>query len=237
MPEPVVEQAAQQPEPEQGKVRDAAVEEREVIRVSRDRLERLLNLVGELVIGRGRLEQRLSVLEQLSQQVLACKVRLTDSVRSFEEKHTFTLPTSAGGTADEQGRRSAAAFQGLSDFGSLEFDKYDDFNILARRISEVTADISESMTQLSGSIRRSHEDMSQLQQLTLGMRDEIARARMVPIGTPFTRFRRATREMARATGKEVPGHLRRTHGSGHRRRRASRRSVGPSGSQCRLPWD
>ena len=59
------------------------------------------------------------------------------------------------------------------------------------------------MTQLSGSIRRSHEDMSQLQQLTLGMRDEIARARMVPIGTPFTRFRRATREMARATGKEV----------------------------------
>ncbi|MDH4186594.1 MAG: hybrid sensor histidine kinase/response regulator, partial [Nitrospira sp.] len=65
------------------------------------------------------------------------------------------------------------------------------------------ADISESMTQLSGSIRRSHDDMSHLAQLTLGMRDEIARARMVPVGTPFTRFRRATREMARATGKEV----------------------------------
>ena len=92
---------------------------------------------------------------------------------------------------------------GLSDFGSLEFDKYDDFNILARRISEVTADITESMSQLSGSIRRSHDDMSQLQQLTLGMRDEIARARMVPIGTPFTRFRRAIREIARASGKEV----------------------------------
>ena len=59
------------------------------------------------------------------------------------------------------------------------------------------------MTQLSGSIRRSHDDMSHLAQLTLGMRDEIARARMVPIGTPFTRFHRATREMARATGKEV----------------------------------
>src|SRR5215467_7311831 len=200
---PVIETKDQQ-EPEQAKAKDAGTEEREVIRVSRDRLERLLNLVGELVIGRGRLEQRLSVLEQLSQQVLACKVRLMDSVRSFEEKHTFTLPTSAGGTADHAKTGSAAAaFQGLSDFGSLEFDKYDDFNILARRISEVTADISESMTQLSSSIRRSHEDMSQLQQLTLGMRDEIARARMVPSGTPFTRFRRATREMARATGKEV----------------------------------
>jgi chemosensory pili system protein ChpA (sensor histidine kinase/response regulator) len=174
-------------------------EDREVIRVSRDRLERLLNLVGELVIGRGRLEQRLHMLEQLSQQVLAYKGRLVESVHSFAEEHTFTLPTASPGpaTAPAQGVTS------LSDFGSLEFDKYDDFNILARRINEVTADISESMTQLSGSIRRSHEDMSHLAQLTLGMRDEIARARMVPVGTPFTRFRRATREMARATGKVV----------------------------------
>ena len=176
-----------------------SAEDREVIRVSRDRLERLLNLVGELVIGRGRLEQRLRVLEQLSQQVLACKSRLVDAVQSFEEKHTFTFPA-APATSTEA---STAGAIGLSDFGSLEFDKYDDFNILARRISEVTADITESMSQLSGSIRRSHDDMSQLQQLTLGMRDEIARARMVPIGTPFTRFRRAIREIARASGKEV----------------------------------
>jgi chemosensory pili system protein ChpA (sensor histidine kinase/response regulator) len=184
----------------EGKTADGkAAEDHEFIRVSRDRLERLLNLVGELVIGRGRLEQRLHILEQLSQQVLACKGRLVESVHSFEEKHTFTVPTASSDPATAQ----AQGFTGHSDFGSLELDKYDDFNILARRISEVTADISESMTQLSGSIRRSHEDMSHLAQLTLGMRDEIARARMVPIGTPFTRFRRATREMARATGKEV----------------------------------
>lgn len=174
-------------------------EEREVIRVSRDRLERLLNLVGELVIDRGRLEQRLRSLDQLATQVLANKNRLTDAVRTFEGKHTFSFqpsPTSPGESTPQ-------AFPGVSDFGSLEFDKYDDFNILARRISEVTADITESMSQLTGSIHRAQDDIGSLQQLTLGMRDEIARARMVPIGTPFTRFRRAAREMARATGKEV----------------------------------
>jgi chemosensory pili system protein ChpA (sensor histidine kinase/response regulator) len=176
-----------------------AAEDREVIRVSRDRLERLLNLVGELVIGRGRLEQRLHTLEQLSQQVVVYKGRLLESVHTFAEKHTFTLPTASSVPSTTQAQGAA----GLTDFGSLEFDKYDDFNILARRIGEVTADISESMTQLSGSIHRSHDDMRHLAQLTLGMRDEIARARMVPIGTPFTRFHRATREMARATGKEV----------------------------------
>lgn len=208
---PALNEMQEQPESEQGKGAEAKTkevggEEKEVIRVSRERLERLLNLVGELVISRGRLEQRLRVLEQLSQQVLSYKGRLVDSVRSFEEKHAFTLPTTGVAPVEAVKPTSDQAipvFSGLSDFGSLEFDKYDDFNILARRISEVTADISESMTQLSNSIRRSHEDMSQLQQLTLGMRDEIARARMVPVGTPFTRFRRATREMARATGKEV----------------------------------
>ncbi len=168
-----------------------------VIRVSRERLERLLNLVGELVISRGRLEQRIRGLEQLSQQVLACKQRMLDCVRTFEEKHAFTLPeVAAEGAATPSPPITAA-------FGHLEFDRYDDVNILARRLAEVSADVAESMAQLNVSIRKAREDMGQLHHLSLGMRDEIARARMVPIGTPFTRFRRAVREMARATGKEV----------------------------------
>ncbi len=169
----------------------------DVIRVNRERLEKLLNLVGELVIGRGRLEQRLVALEHLANQVQTFKGKMLDTVRGFEEKHSFTLPTQ---TAFQH---TGPVIPGLQDFGALEFDKYDDFNILARRISEVTADVTESMSQLSASIRNAREDMSQLHHLTLGMRDEIARARMVAIGTPFTRFRRAVREMARATGKEV----------------------------------
>jgi chemosensory pili system protein ChpA (sensor histidine kinase/response regulator) len=189
---PVGSESSQFGEPKTG-------EEREVIRVSRERLEHLLNLVGELVIDRGRLEQRLRTLDQLASQVVANKSRLIDAVRTFEDKHTFSFQPSPT-TSGEELPQSLA---GISDFGSLEFDKYDDFNILARRISEVTADITESMSQLTGSIHRAQDDMGRLQQLTLGMRDEIARARMVPIGTPFTRFRRAAREMARATGKEV----------------------------------
>lgn len=182
-----------------GNSNERSREEREVIRVSNVRLERLMNLVGELVIGRGRLEQRLRVLEQLSRQVLACKSRLVDSVQSFADKHTFSYQDTSSASV-------APANHGLpvfGDFGNLELDKYDDFNILARRIGEITADISESMSQLDGNIQKAHDEMSQLQQVTLLMRDEIVHARMVPIGTPFTRFRRAVRELARASNKEV----------------------------------
>lgn len=180
------------------------MDESAVIRVSRDRLERLLNLVGELVISRGRLEQRLMALEQLSNQLLMFKGRMLESVRTFEEKHAFTLPSSSPSqTMTSQGLPSPAQLQNLADFGVLEFDRYDDFNILARRLTEVSADVGESMAQLNASIRKAREDMGQLQHLSLGMRDEIARARMVPIGTPFVRFRRSVREMAKLTGKQV----------------------------------
>jgi chemosensory pili system protein ChpA (sensor histidine kinase/response regulator) len=187
--------------------REKEKDESAVIRVSRDRLERLMNLVGELVTSRGRLEQRLVTLEHLSQQVLACRTRMHDTVRTFEERHAFTIPTPSFGTSSStgsgEGPSAFAMFPGLEDLGSLEFDKYDDFNILARRIAEVSADVSEAMNQLNTSIRKARDDMSQLQQLTTGMRDEIARARMVPVGTPFTRFRRAIREISKASGKDV----------------------------------
>lgn len=77
-------------------------DEREVIRVSSARLEKLMNLIGELMVGRGRLEQRLYALEQLSDQAMACKTRLADSVRTFADKHlhafrSASLPQQAGG--------------------------------------------------------------------------------------------------------------------------------------------
>ena len=173
--------------------------QKEVIRVARDRIEALLNRVGELIICRGRLEQRLKDLEQFSHQLKVSEGRMVDAVRTFDEKHAFTLPDTSL-TRDEP---SDSTIESLGDFGALEFDKYDDFNILARRMTELAADVGESMTQLNGSIRKAREDMGQLQRLTLSMREEITGARMVPIGGPFNRFRRAAREMARACDKEV----------------------------------
>lgn len=169
----------------------------EVIRLRRNRLERLLNLVDELVIGRSRLEKRLLSLEQLSRQVVTYEGKMLGSVRAFEEKHAFSPPEPLIGNLE----MATSSF--LSDFGALEFDKYDDFNILARSMAEVSADIAESMAQLSTMIRSSREDMNRLQQLTLSLRDEIAQARMVPLNALFTRFQKAVREMGRTAGKTV----------------------------------
>src|SRR5207245_3163410 len=159
---------------------------------------RLLNVGGELVIGGGCLEQRLTVLEQVARQVQTYKNRMLETVRAFEQKHAFTLPAATG-----TGEGSQSPLGLSANFGALEFDKYDDFNILARRMTEVSADVSEVMAQLSTSIHKAREDMGLIQQLTTDLRAEMARTRMVPIGSLLRRFQKAVRDMARTVGKDV----------------------------------
>ncbi|MBH0186317.1 MAG: hybrid sensor histidine kinase/response regulator [Nitrospira sp.] len=168
-------------------------DERGVIRISCTRLEKLMNLAGELMVGRGRLEQRLYALERMSDQALASKTRLVDAIQTFADTHMCAFPSAC--LPQEAG--------GLGECSSQEGDTDNNLDSFARHISEVSADIAESMEQLKKSIYRTHDDMSQLQQLTKDMLNEVSRARMVPIGTPFIRFRRAVRDSARAAHKEA----------------------------------
>ena len=88
-------------------------------------------------------------------------------------------------------------------FAELEFDRYDDFNIFARGVAEISADVSEIQAQLAGLIRGISEDTAQVHRLTGSLRAEVTRARMVPIGRLFWRFTRPAREAAREAGKQV----------------------------------
>ena len=176
-------------------------EGRPSIRVNLERLDSLMNLVGELVIARSRLDQRVAQIERVSELLAFSRGRMTQAVRDFEEKHRYTqlappAPIPGGETADE-GRRApgegGVAEPPLSKlFAELEFDRYDDFNMFARNVDEISADVSEIQAQLTGLIRGVGEDTSHVQRLTQSLRAEVTRARMVPIGRLFARFTRPT---------------------------------------------
>lgn len=172
------------------------------IRVSLDRLDALMNLVGELMIARSRLDRRLMQLDRVGELLLFSRSRMAQAVRDFEGKHHYPqLPGMRGrGGAGEPGG-------GMRDmahlFAELEFDRYDDFNILARSVAEMAADIAEVQAQHAGLLRAVRDDVGQIQRLTAALRKEVTRARMVPIGRLFPRFTRQVREVARAVGKVV----------------------------------
>ncbi|HEX7788760.1 MAG TPA: Hpt domain-containing protein, partial [Methylomirabilota bacterium] len=182
-------------------VRAASTPSGPSIRVPIERLDTLLNLVGELMIARSRLDRRLSQLDQVSELLLASRTRLGQIGRDFEfRRHLSPLP----GRTPTSGRDRDGDLRDLSElFAELEFDHYDDVNVLARSVTETSADVAEVQSQHVALLRSIREDSAHVQRLTAALRKEITRARMVPIGRLFTRVAQQVREVARAADKTV----------------------------------
>ena len=183
------------------------------VRISLERLDRMMNAVGELVINRTRMLGRLSELAKLVEVLTFSKGRLGGKISDFQEKHEFSrLQTSfVPGSHPPQmdtfrpnfGSMSALTSDGLLEFSELEMDRYDDFNILSRSLTEISADVTEVLTQLEGFMGRVDSDIDEFTKLAHHLQDEITAARMVPIGNLYTRLSRTARDASNATGKPV----------------------------------
>jgi chemosensory pili system protein ChpA (sensor histidine kinase/response regulator) len=183
------------------------------VRISLERLDRMMNAVGELVINRTRMLGRLSELAKLVEVLNFSKGRLAGKVSEFQEKHEFnriraTLVPGSQPLQMDTFRRNftnppAMTSDDLLEFSDLEMDRYDDFNILARSLTEISADVTEVLTQLEGFMSRVDADIDEFTKLAHHLQDEITAARMVPIGNLYARLSRTVRDAAKATGKLV----------------------------------
>ncbi len=182
------------------------------VRIALARLDRMMNTVGELVINRTRMVGRVAELEKLVDTLSFSKERLQGKVNEFQEKYEFNrisnnraMPASLKNEPTPQMLTSAAAGDTSfwSEFSELEMDRYDDFNILSRSMAEISADVNEVLSQLEGFIGRVEGDIDEFTKLAHHLQDEITAARMVPIGTLYSRLSRAVRDAANSTGKHV----------------------------------
>jgi len=183
------------------------------VRISLERLDRMMNAVGELVINRTRMVGRLAELAKLVEVLTFSKGRLSGKISDFQEKHEFNrlsgslVPGSHAPQMDTTRPKfpalPAMTSNDLLDFSELEMDRYDDFNILSRSLTEISADVTEVLTQLEGFMGRVDTDIDEFTKLAHHLQDEITAARMVPIGNLYTRLSRTVRDAAKATGKPV----------------------------------
>jgi chemosensory pili system protein ChpA (sensor histidine kinase/response regulator) len=183
------------------------------VRISLDRLDRMMNAVGELVVNRTRMLGRLSELSQLVEVLTFSKHRLVNKISEFQEKHEFNRLGSGLNLGTRQhptvrfGRHPqallASASNDLPEFSDLEMDRYDDFNILSRSLTEISADVTEVLAQLQGFMGRVNSDIDEFTKLAHHLQDEITAARMVPIGNLYTRLSRTARDAAKAVNKPI----------------------------------
>src|SRR5574341_876976 len=171
---------------------DAPEVEKQFIRVNVERLDNLMNLVGEMVVNRNRLARQVDLIKSLREELAFSQGRLLHEVKNFEEKYEYTLNYGAP-------EQAAVAH----DFFELEFDRYDDFNLLSRKLTEITNDTNEIMTELAGFFDAFELDTARISTITTNLQDEITLARMVEVDRLFQLFLRPVRDLSMAENKQV----------------------------------
>lgn len=170
-----------------------------IVRVQAARLDALMNQVGQLVVSRTRMDRKLQAFAELRDKLYYCRTRLAEIIQGFQEHYEFnTGDRPVAGNPLSGNRSSEDDF-----FTDLEFDKYDDFNILARSVIELATDTGEIADQLGGFIDGFSEESRQFSKITSGLQRQITRLRLVPLDTAFRRLLRPVRDAARQAGKLV----------------------------------
>lgn len=170
--------------------------EKQFIRVNIDRLDNLMNLVGEMVVNRNRLARQVDLIKSLREELAFSQNRLLHEIKKFEEKYEYTLTVDASPQKQE-------VIEQPKDFLELEFDRYDDFNLLSRKLTEITNDTNEIMTELAGFFDSFELDTARISTITTNLQDEITMARMVEIDKLYQMFQRPVRDIAQEENKEV----------------------------------
>ena len=181
------------------------------IRVGLDKLDTLMNLAGETVAQRSRLGRQLAQLSEVRKLLELSQGRMTRTINDFEEQ--YLNPRLAAQSAEKlrqqggqkqggqesraQAPKTNAPVQEM--FDELEFDTYNDLNILARSIGEMSNDLDEIQGQLGNLVQGFEDETENLQKISRALRSEVSRARMVPVGQLFSRLSRLVQSSADKT--------------------------------------
>ncbi len=164
--------------------RPAAAKASETIRVDLERLDQLMNLGGELVIHKARFAQIHSRLDPVFSGP-----NLRYLVDDLSEK-VSRLGDEAARLA--HGPKGARDVSGIAD---IALHLSHDFQNLR--------DVMLGVHDARGAMNDFGEALHSLDRVSEGIQKRIMETRMVSIGPLFQRFRRAVRDMAKSTGKEV----------------------------------
>jgi chemosensory pili system protein ChpA (sensor histidine kinase/response regulator) len=184
------------------------------LRVPIERLDDLVKLIGELVISRSEFEQRLGMMNkqleelQLStsrMQRLATQLETGYEAKALGGNRFNALPDRLGipHVGADEPRRFDLLNSQTHGFDDLEFDRYTEFHLLTRELSETTSDLQSTVHDLTNLAGDFDGYLTRQSRLSSEVQDKLMHARMVPLATLATRLHRTVRHVAEVRHKEV----------------------------------
>ena len=155
----------------------------EMIRISADLVEKMIDLSGENSINRSRIEMDLGQLgTTLNEMELAMK-RLADQLRRMEGELESQIIAKHG---SENSR--------YADFDPLEMDQYSSLNQLSKSLAESASDLVDFKTTLSEKIRDTEGLLLQQSRIQAEIQESLMRTRLVPFDRLLPRLQRIVRQ-------------------------------------------
>ena len=202
-PEKVAAKKGEQAKPEKPKV---AAAPKQFLRVPLDRLDSLVSIVGEMVVNRSTISQKLTDFSDRLEEMTVALKRLRGVANDVETRYSVDALKTGSRRDHGQGvNRIKAALDGKpnGDLDSLEFDRYTDFHLLARSLSEATSDIAV----IGSEFKNLHGDLDSLvnrqQRFNRDAQTGLMHIRMVPMGNIGSRLERTIRSVSNKLGKKV----------------------------------
>jgi len=163
----------------------------EMVKVSADLMEELVNLAGETSISRGRMEEQISELGYSLDEMGSTVQRLQEQIRRLDiETEAQVIFRQEQMTETE-------------DFDPLEMDRYSQLQQLSRSLIESASDLMDLKGTLSDKTRDAETVLLQQSRINTDLQEGLMRSRMVPFSRIVPRLRRIVRQISTELNKNV----------------------------------
>ncbi|PCK10022.1 MAG: hypothetical protein COA42_01740 [Alteromonadaceae bacterium] len=163
----------------------------EVVKVSAELLEELVNLAGETSISRSRLEQHVSDFSFSLDEIDSTLSRLQEQLRRLDIETEAQVIFRREQLADDES------------FDPLEMDRYSQLQQLSRSLTESASDLVDLKSDLGEQLRDTETLLLQQSRINTNLQEGLMRSRMVPFSRLVPRLRRIVRQVAGELGKQV----------------------------------
>ncbi|NWF15876.1 Hpt domain-containing protein [Pseudomonas reactans] len=166
----------------------------DMVKISAELLDDLVNLAGETSIFRGRIEQQVNDARIALTEVETTIERMRDQLRRLD--------------TETQGRilsrqQAEAERLGYEDFDPLEMDRHSQLQQLSRALSESASDLLDLKDTLERRNEDAHDLLQQQARINTELQEGLMRTRMVPFERMLPRLKRIVRQVAGELGKDV----------------------------------